>query len=94
MGRGLFFAPSDFRNYWPDLQISSGITNFRTICRGKPSFIDLGPTDEITGQVKDNILNDFSDSKNDRFPDQNIDARRIADLYNVVRRRAWVRLQG
>ena len=79
-GGGLFFAPllSDLHNYWSDIKISSGVRNFRKICWGKPSFLDLGLTDAVTGQVKDKMLSHFSDSMNDRFPGKNIHARSIS----------------
>ena len=61
--------PSDIQSYWSDLQISSDGRDFRKICRVKTSFIDLGFTYDVTGQVKDKMLCNFSDSMNERFPD-------------------------
>ena len=80
---GLFLPPPpfDLGIYWSDFQISSGVINFRKICRGKSSFIDLGHADDVTGQVKDKMLSHFSDSMNDHFPDQNIDSGRISCLW-------------
>ena len=71
MGSGAILAPSD--RYCHDLQISSGVRQARKICRGKPNFIDLDLIDDVTRQVKDKMSSNFSDSMNDRFPDQNID---------------------
>ena len=49
----------------------------RKICPEKPSFIDLGLTDDVTGQVKDKIMTHFSDSMNDRLPSKHIHDRSI-----------------
>ena len=53
-GGGLFRAPppSDLRNYWTDSKNSSGIWKPWKNWRRKTNFIDLGVTNDVTGQVK------------------------------------------
>ena len=55
-GGAIFCPPSYLRNYWTDPQNSNGVRKACQICRGKPNFIDLGVTDDVTGQVKDKMF--------------------------------------
>ena len=51
-GGGQFCAPSYLRNYWPDPQNTNGVRKPCQLYRGNSNFIDLGVTDDVTGQFK------------------------------------------
>ena len=53
---GFFRPPSYIRNYWTDPQNSNGVRKPCQICREKSNFIELGVTDDVTGQVKDKMF--------------------------------------
>ena len=52
-------TPSELRNYWSNLQNSNAVRQIWRICRRKPNFADLGDTDDVTGQVKVKIVDNF-----------------------------------
>ena len=52
----IFCPPPYLRNYWTDPQSSNGVQKPCHICRQKSNFIDLGVTDDVTGQVKDKMF--------------------------------------
>ena len=50
------YCPSYLRNHWTNPQNSNGFRKPCQICRRKSNFIDLGVTDDVTGQVKDKMF--------------------------------------
>ena len=61
-GGGYFLPPpplSELMNYWTDLQNSNSVPQIWRICRWKPNIVDLGVSDDVTGQAKVKMFDDL-----------------------------------